>query len=160
MKHFLIALTALLCLSTLPALSQLPSVQLRNINGKTVDTGKLTGKGKPVIISFWALWCHPCMRELEAIHPLYPDWQDKYDVTMYIVSTDPAQDAHKVRPKVDGQAWEYEVLLDPNGDFKRQMQVQMIPHIFIYDGKGRQIYSHQGYTDGAEKELEKILKTL
>lgn len=149
--------TAILLLSALTMTAELPNVRLQDINGNTVQTGAISNNGKPVILSFWATWCKPCLRELKAIHELYPDWQDETGVKMYIVSIDQAQDANKVKPLVDGFGWEYEVLLDPNGDFKRAMNVQNVPHLFILDGKGKIIYNHTGYTDGGEEEIYNIL---
>lgn len=149
--------TAILLLSALTMAAELPNVRLQDINGNTVQTGAISNNGKPVILSFWATWCKPCLRELKAIHELYPDWQDETGVKMYIVSIDQAQDANKVKPLVDGFGWEYEVLLDPNGDFKRAMNVQNVPHLFILDGKGKIIYNHTGYTDGGEEEIYNIL---
>lgn len=149
--------TAILLLSALTMTAELPNVRLQDINGNTVQTGAISNNGKPVILSFWATWCKPCLRELKAIHELYPDWQDETGVKMYIVSIDQAQDANKVKPLVDGFGWEYEVLLDPNGDFKRAMNVQNVPHLFILDGKGNIIYNHTGYTDGGEEEIYNIL---
>ena len=142
----------------LSSFAALPDVTLRDIDGKEVNVASLTKSGKPVIISFFATWCKPCMRELKAIDELYADWQDETGVTMYIVSTDQAQDAHKVKPLVNGNGWEYKVLLDPNGTLKRAMNVQSIPHLFIIDSKGKTVYNHVGYTDGDENEIVKYLR--
>ena len=111
---------------TLSMSAQLPNVRLQDVDGKTVQTGEISNDGNPIIISFWATWCKPCLRELKAIHEVYPDWQDETGVKMIIVSIDQAQDANRVKPLVDGFGWEYEVLLDPNGDFKRAMNVQNV----------------------------------
>lgn len=157
MRQIRTLFTAILLLSALTMTAELPNVRLQDINGNTVQTGAISNNGKPVILSFWATWCKPCLRELKAIHELYPDWQDETGVKMYIVSVDQAQDANKVKPLVDGFGWEYEVLLDPNGDFKRAMNVQNVPHLFILDGKGKIIYNHTGYTDGGEEEIYNIL---
>ena len=137
--------------------AQLPNVQLKDINGNTVQTGSISNNGKPVIISFWATWCKPCLRELKAIHEVYPDWQDETGVKMIIVSIDQAQDANRVKPMVDGVGWEDEVLLDPNGDFKRAMNVQNVPHVFVLDGKGKIVYNHAGYVDGGEEDIYEAL---
>ena len=59
---------------------------------------------------------------------------------------------------VDGFGWEYEVLLDPNGEFKRAMNVQNVPHVFVLDSQGDIVYNHTGYTDGSETDLRKYLK--
>ena len=152
-----ILLVAVIIFSTLNVVAQLPDVRLQNINGKTIQTGSITNNGKPIIISFWATWCKPCLRELKAIHEVYPDWQDETGVKMIIVSIDQAQDANRVKPMVDGFGWEYEVLLDPNGDFKRAMNVQNVPHVFVLDGKGKIVYNHAGYVDGGEEDIYEAL---
>ena len=137
--------------------AQLPSVQLKDLEGKTVDTSKLSNDGKPFVISFFATWCKPCNRELKAISEQYADWQDETGMKVIAVSIDQAQNINKVKPLVDGEGWEYEVLLDPNSEFRRAMGVQMIPHVFIIDGKGNIAESRSSYTEGAESHLiEKI----
>ncbi len=146
----------LMCLGS-EALAQLPAVTLKDINGKTVRTDTLSNNGKPFIIDFFATWCKPCNRELKAIHEVYPDWQEETGVKLIAVSIDQAQNINKVKPLVDEQGWEYEVLLDPNSDCRRALGIQMIPYVIIVDGKGNIVYKHNGYTDGAENELiEKV----
>jgi len=160
MKRILL-LSALLLAGIAVAHAQLPSVTLKSIDGKTVDTAKLENGGKPFIISFFATWCKPCNRELNAIHEVYPDWQDETGVKVVAVSIDQAQNIQKVKPLVDSNGWEYEVLLDPNGDFKRAMGVNMIPHVFIVDGEGKIVESRSGYTEGGETHLiEKVRELL
>ena len=156
----ILSIVALVCGVLISANAALPSVNLKDLNGKRVNTAKLSNDGKPMIISFWATWCKPCIRELKAIHDLYEDWQDEFGVSIVIVSIDAAQDAQKVKPLVDGFGWEYDVLLDPNGDFKRAMNVQSIPHMFVLDGKGNIVHNNIGYTDGEEAEVEAVLKGL
>lgn len=156
MKKILVLSGMILC--ALLASAQLPNVRLQDIEGNTIQTGEISNNGKPMIISFWATWCKPCLRELKAIHEVYPDWQDETGVKMIIVSIDQAQDANRVKPMVDGFGWEYEVLLDPNGDFKRAMNVQNVPHVFVLDGKGKIVYNHTGYTDGGEQDIYDALQ--
>lgn len=148
---------AFLCFSIQNGNASLPEVTLRDVNGKEVAVASLAHQGKPVILSFFATWCKPCMRELEAIDELYPEWKEETGVEIYIVSIDQAQDTHKVKPLIDGQGWEFNVLLDPNGSLKRAMNVQNIPHLFVLDSKGKTVYTHAGYTDGDETEIRTYL---
>jgi len=137
--------------------AQVPSVTLKSIDGKMVKTDTLSNNGKPFIIDFFATWCKPCNRELTAIADVYEDWQKETGVKVIAVSIDQAQNINKVKPLVDNHGWPYEVLLDPNGEFKRALGVQMIPYTLIVDGNGKIVYKHNGYTEGAEEELiEKV----
>ena len=157
MKKVIFSLFVLLSAFATTASAQLPSVMLKDINGNAVKTDTLSNNGKPFIIDFFATWCKPCNRELSAISEVYADWQDETGVKLIAVSIDQAQNINKVKPLVDSNGWEYDVLLDPNSDFKRALGIQMIPYVIIVDGKGNIVYKHNGYTDGAEKELiEKV----
>ncbi len=157
MKKLLTILCAL-CLSV-SAFAQLPSVTLKDIDGKTVNTAELylSNDGKPIIIDFFATWCKPCLRELDAINEVYAEWQEETGVKVIAVSTDQAQNVNKVKPLVNNKGWEYEVLLDVTGDFKRGLGINMITHTIIIEGKGNIDYQHSGNSDGAEDELiEKV----
>jgi thiol-disulfide isomerase/thioredoxin len=134
---------------------------LKTIDGKSVNTATLNNDGKPFIISFFAIWCKPCQRELKAIAEVYEDWQEETGVKLIAVSIDEAQNVAKVKPLVNGFGWEYEVLLDPNSDFKRALGINLIPATFVIDGKGKIVSSRTGYTDGSETHLiEKVRELL
>lgn len=138
-------------------LAQLPAVTLRTIDGSNVRTDTLRNDGKPFIIDFFATWCKPCNRELDAISEVYEDWQEETGVKLFAISIDQAQNINKVKPLVDNHGWEYDILLDPNGDLKRALGIQMIPFVLVCDGQGNIVYKHNGYTDGCESELiEKV----
>ncbi|MBD5172700.1 MAG: TlpA family protein disulfide reductase [Bacteroidales bacterium] len=154
------ALMALVIASAFAAQAQLPSVQLKDINGKPVDTAQLQNDGKPFVISFFATWCKPCLRELKAIDEVYADWQDETGMKLIAVSIDEAQNSSKVKPLVDRLGWEYDVLLDPNSDFSRAMGVQNVPHVVLVDGEGKIVESHSGYTDGSEEHLIEMIREL
>lgn len=160
----IVALCLALCLGLAASVStdaKLPSVQLKDLRGRSVDASQLNNNGKPYAVSFFATWCKPCMRELKAIAELYPDWQEETGMKMYIISIDDAQNLSKVKPLVDAEGWEYEVLLDSNNDLFRALGLQVVPHMLVFDGKGQMIMNHSGYTDGSETEIiETIRKSL
>lgn len=153
MKRYLIITILMLTCSAGSIFAQLPAVTLRTIDGDYVRTDTLRNNGKPFIIDFFATWCKPCNRELDAISEVYEDWQQETGVKLFAISIDQAQNINKVKPLVDNHGWEYDILLDPNGDLKRALGIQMIPFVLVCDGEGKIVYKHNGYTDGCESEL-------
>ncbi len=157
MRLFFYILTFALFGMAHPASAQLPVVTLKTMEGKELRTDTLSNNGKPFIIDFFATWCKPCNRELDAISEVYDEWQEETGVKIFAVSIDQAHNINKVKPLVDNQGWEYDVLLDPNSEFLKALGIQMIPYVLIVDGNGKIVYRHNGYTDGAEQELiEKV----
>ena len=110
--------------------SQLPNINLKDVNGDTKNLSKFSNNGKPMIISFWATWCKPCKAELNTIAEEYDDWVDETGVQLIAISIDDARSSTRVEPYINAQGWEYMVLLDPNGDYKRAMNVNNVPTLF------------------------------
>ena len=161
MRNVLVTLmvTVMACIA-FNASAQLPSINLKDINGNTVNTATLNNDGKPFIVSFFATWCKPCMREIRAIAEVYADWQEETGVKVILISTDEAQNANKVKPLVDAEGWEFQVLLDVNCELFNNLGLQMVPHVLVCDGQGNIVYSHSGYTDGSEEHLIEIVRGL
>lgn len=159
MKKILFSL--LFCLTaSLVATAALPSVQLETLKGQKVNAATIGTEGHPVIVSFFATWCKPCMRELAAIEQVYEDWQEETGVELVAISIDKAQDADKVRSLVASHDWPYTVLLDSNMELARALGIQSVPFVVILDGNGRVVYTHSGYQDGGEVELIEMVKTI
>ena len=138
---------------------EIPSVDIQTIYGESYDTDEISNDGKPVILSFWATWCKPCIKELSAIQEVYSDWQEETGVKVVAVSIDNARSTSKVLPMVKGNGWEFKVFLDPNGNFKRAMGVNTIPHTFLLNGDREVVWQHTSYSEGSEYQLiEKVRK--
>ena len=67
---------------------KLPSIDIKDVDGNPFNTSKIQNDGKPIIISFWATWCKPCIKELTTIADDYSDWQEETGVKLYAVSVD------------------------------------------------------------------------
>ncbi len=134
----------------------LPELTIQTLQGRDVNTNTLENDGKPFVISFWATWCRPCLKELNAIDEIYEDWKD-HGFKLIAVSTDDARTRPNVLPMVSGRGWDYEFYLDENGDFRRAMGVNLVPHTFILNGKGEIVYQHTSFSDGMEWEMYDLL---
>lgn len=133
---------------------------VRTLEGKEFNTASINNDGKPFIIDFWATWCKPCVAELDAINDEYTQWQEETGVKVFAVSIDDSRSMSRVAPYVAGKGWDYTILLDPNGDFKRAMNVNSVPHTFLFDGNGKLVAQHNNYSAGDEDNLFEEIKKL
>lgn len=159
MRTFLLSITALLI--TVAASAQVPSVTVENAKGESFDTSLLLKEGTPMILSFWSTSCKPCIRELDAVYDAMPDWLEEADFRVVAVSTDDSRLLAKARSFAEGRGWgeEFTLLFDKNQDFMRAMNVSVVPHVFVIDGKGKVVYSHTAYVPGGEVELFEAVKS-
>ena len=141
-------------------LNVFPSVDIKNIEGKIINTDEFDNGGKPIIVSFWATWCKPCAKELDAISEVYDEWQDETGVKLLAISIDDARNTAKIAPFANGKDWPYEIYLDANSDLKRALNVNAIPHTFLLNGKKEIVWQHTSYFDGDEDELFEEVKKL
>jgi cytochrome c biogenesis protein CcmG, thiol:disulfide interchange protein DsbE len=162
MKRILLLATSIVFLTAFTAdvNRKIPSVKIEDMEGKMINTGELSNDGKPMVINFWATWCSPCKKELNTIADIYEEWQEETGVKIIAVSVDDQRTKNRVKPHVNGAGWEYDILLDPNGDFKRAMGVNNVPHTFLVDGNGNIVWQHNNYSPGDEDELYEQIKKL
>ncbi|MCQ2314207.1 MAG: TlpA family protein disulfide reductase [Bacteroidales bacterium] len=139
--------------------NDLPNVTIKDLAGKDVNIATLSNDGKPFVITFWATWCGPCVKEHNALSDVYDDWKEETGVKIFAVSIDDSRSTAKIKPFVEGKGWEFDVLLDTNKELARAMNVNNPPFTFLFDGNGKMVYQHSGYLEGSEDDLYKeILK--
>lgn len=147
-------LSFLLLFVSYAAMAQIPSVNVEDGKGDVVATADLVDGETPMIISFWATTCKPCIRELDAINDSYPDWVEEANFRVVAVSTDDSRFSSQARALAEGHGWsDFMVLYDKNQEFMRAMNVTLTPQVFVVDKDGKIVYSHTGYTPGNEQEL-------
>lgn len=159
-KLILILLMAAVIVSTGSAqTATLPSFVLKDLEGNSVDTGKLTNDGKPILICFWATWCSPCKKELNTYTEYYDEWKEETGVKIYAVTIDDQRTVSSVKPYINSVGWDYDILLDVNKSFSQAMGVNTPPHTFLIDGAGNIVWQHVGYIAGDKEEVhEHLLK--
>ena len=134
--------------------------KIKNLDGQELKLSEIiTENNTPVVISFWATWCKPCIEELEVINEELEDWQSDYDFKFIAISIDDTRSVSKVAPFVNARDWEFEVYLDENSDLKRAMNFIRVPFTCIILNN-KIIYRKSGHTKGSEYEIIEQIKKI
>lgn len=129
---------------------QAQSILVENLKGAKVNFAEIIKGDMPVIISFWATWCKPCIMEMEALKEIKEEWHGK--VRIVSISIDDARSSGKVQSFVKGHAFPFEIYKDGNQALYKHLNCVGVPSVFIYKN-GKQVYMHSGYSPGDEENL-------
>ncbi len=136
----------------------IPSVNVKTLDGKTVNLKDYAARsGKTLIIDFWATWCSPCKKELDAVADYYDEWKEKYNVEVLAISIDNQRALPKVPGIVESKGWEFTIFSGNEEEMRNAFNFQTIPQTLVADKNGNIIFEHNGYVPGDEEELGKIV---
>jgi cytochrome c biogenesis protein CcmG, thiol:disulfide interchange protein DsbE len=157
MKHIIsIVIILYSCISY--GQKSIPSTTLKSLEGKNVNVNSLLKDASYTVVSFWATWCVPCRKELELLKTYEKDWQRKYKTQIIAVTADDAKTLPKVKPLLATKKWNYIHLSDVDKKFQIAMGIPNVPYTLILNAKGEVVYSHSGFANGDEVELDKKVK--
>ena len=139
-------------------LSKAPDFVLKDLEGKNYRLSENIGEG-PIVISFWATWCVPCIEELKQMKRIYKKYSDM-GVQFLAISIDDPKTVGRVNSFVKSHKYPYTVLLDTNNEIITLYQSKIPPYTVIIDNDGNVVYTHVGYRMGDEKIVDRELEKL
>jgi peroxiredoxin len=121
-----------------------PDIALHNLNGETVRLSDF--RGQPVMINFWAVWCHFCLIEMPDMQAAYDRYQDQGFV---ILGIDVREDRARVSSFVEELGLTFPILLDSEGHVTQRYQVRGLPTSYFVDAEGVIVGTRVGPVDAA-----------
>lgn len=156
LKTILTILFSIICIQGFNQ-NSIPDVTIKTIDGATVSSTSFANDGDPYLICFWKSCCNSSVKFMEALNEVYPDLVEDYNIKVFAISIDDSRSSDKVKPFVNGNAWEFDFFLDVNQDLARAMNVSLTPHCMVYDGENKLIWQKTVCMEGDEYIIEEEL---
>lgn len=129
----------------------LPQIEFEIVGDK--DFAYENYRDRPVLLTFWASWCGPCIQELEVLKQLYSEYESQGLEIIAINAWD--------KPAKANSSWEQLGLpfkmAWSNEPTEKAMDLQGLPSTYLIN-KGRIVYYSKGLSEGWESELTQSLK--
>ena len=103
-------------------------------NGKAVSLSDFAGKGKYILLDFWASWCGPCKREIPAIKAVYDKFHGPDFDIVSVAVWEQSPSASVDTAKVYGICWNH--ILDAKSLPTELYGVEGIPHLILIGPDG------------------------
>ena len=138
--------------------NSIPGADLRDLNGVKISSTEIIRPGAATLLVFWKSNNSQCCTNLENMEAAWSESLQKQGVRMVVICTDCNGNWSSIKPVVNGNGWEFETYVDVNGDFKRAMNVNLIPHTFILNGKNEIVWQHTSFAEGNELQLIELVR--
>ena len=114
------------------------TVENGNSDGSRVSLSDYVGKGKYVLIDFWASWCGPCIDEMPVLSEIYINFKgDKFEMIGIAVG-DPRATTNQL---IESLNITWTQIYDTSRISMRSFGISTIPFIVIFDPDGKIVYS-------------------
>jgi thiol-disulfide isomerase/thioredoxin len=90
--------------------------------------------GKPIIVNFWASWCHSCTAELPAFNSVYEKYKD--DVAFLMINLAEGETPSEVSSFISENGYTFPVYYDITGAAARAYGVYQIPETVFINADG------------------------
>lgn len=119
-------------------------VLVNAVDGQPVILSEL--QGKPVVLTFWAVWCSHCVNEMPEFQAFQEEYGDKYHVVAIISDEEPAVGEMLVLDN----GFTLKLLMDHTGKVRAKYGIKAYPTTFIIDAKGVVVCEHTGAITAAQ----------
>lgn len=136
---------------------QFHELEMADMDGKTVKLSDWAGRGKYVLVDFWASWCGPCRGEMPNVVEAYNKYKGK-NFEIVGVSFDQKKDAWTAAVKQMGMEWpQMSDLKGWRSAAAEAYGINSIPSNVLLDPQGK-IIALDLRGENLQTELAKVLK--
>jgi TolA-binding protein/peroxiredoxin len=133
--------------------SQAPPLQVKEWIGEAPPEGGIY-RGKLTLLSFWAVWCPHCKRNIPKIEGLLETYATRGVSVVGVTREKEGEGVEKIREFVESHPMDYPTAVDDDGKTSQEMAVKSIPCVVAVDSQGRiRWHGHPDHLSGKVMEL-------
>jgi thiol-disulfide isomerase/thioredoxin len=130
----------------------LPSLELKDISGKTIDPKALANR--PVVVEMWATWCPPCRSTMGWLSTLQKKYGDRATVIAIAVDSKP-EDVRKVAAAMKPN---YHIVFGTPEVIKAFGAVAAVPKLIVFNKQGQRSQILYGAPPDLHQQIEAAVK--
>lgn len=118
-------------------------------------------RGRVVLLSFWATWCKPCLKELnEMPEKILARFEGRDFAMLAVAKGEPRETVERKMRELQEQGIAFPVCLDPYEKISTLLGDERIPQLIIVDPQGVVRYHEIGYTPERLDEVAALIEKL
>lgn len=135
---------------------KVPNVSFVDTQGGSIQLKQF--KGKVVLVSLWATWCSPCIKEIPQMEAIR---QTNLENNLVVVPISIDKESDQVAPFLKRHGLShYQTWLDPQMNIDKIMPADVVPATYVFDGSGNLVGFLRGYLDWGDKDVQPYLEQL
>ena len=136
---------------------ELPDTQIKDVaSSKKTPFNQTVEKGKVTIVSFWATWCVPCMKEMPYLQAVYDKYKDNPKVMFMVINTGSDNTLADAQKWNGNKKYGFPVYYTDEKKLGERFGFNVIPSTFIINPDGYIQFRNVGFEGPA---VEHTLKT-
>ena len=132
-----------------------PGFILKDIAGKEISLESFIGK--PVLLNFWATWCHYCRKERTHLNELHGKYKDN-GLIILSISTD--RSLKKLKQYMKKTPADFIVLSDSEGRVSSSYNIMGLPSSLLINRRGIIKYKFTGFREWNNQGSRKLIESL
>lgn len=113
--------------------------KMRDADSVVTNFSEIAGKGRPVLVDFWASWCGPCRQAIPLVEMLHSRYGEMLDIIS--VSIDDSREKWLKAVKAENMPWpQYIVGTEDRAPLNDGYFLRNIPYFILISADGKVLY--------------------
>ncbi len=135
-----------------------PRFSAVTVEGAKLELGALLARG-PVVLDFWATWCHPCVQAMPGLQRLHERYGAS-GLSLVGISIDGPRNFARVQPFARQRGVTFPIVRDEDGSLQGRYHVTEVPTTIVIASDGRIAATFTGYRPGQHDAIEAAVREL